>query len=64
MRLNVNVYEMLCKEDSDMNVQKLTQKSMEALQAAHQAAITHRNTQVDPLHLLSALLSQEEIGNV
>ena len=43
-----------------MNVQKLTQKSMEALQAAHQAAIAHRNTQVDPLHLLSALLSQEE----
>ena len=43
-----------------MNANKLTQKSMEAVQAAYDSAVTHHNTQVQQEHLLSALLSQPE----
>ncbi|MDO4571866.1 MAG: ATP-dependent chaperone ClpB [Clostridia bacterium] len=43
-----------------MNVNKLTQKSMEAVQAAHSAAVERGNTQVQQEHLLSALLTQPE----
>ena len=43
-----------------MNTQKLTQKSMEAIQNAQSIAVEHSNQQIDQLHLLLALLEQEE----
>ncbi len=43
-----------------MNTQKLTQKSMEAIQSAQSIAISHSNQQIDQLHLLLALLTQED----
>ena len=42
-----------------MDANRFTQKSMEALQNAQQLAATYGNAQVEPIHLLSALLSQE-----
>ncbi|MBP1582229.1 MAG: ATP-dependent chaperone ClpB [Oscillospiraceae bacterium] len=42
-----------------MNAQKFTQKSLEAVQLAHNIAIEHNNMQIEQLHLLSALLQQE-----
>ncbi len=42
-----------------MNPEKLTIKSQEALQAAIDTARRKGNTQVEPLHLLAALLAQE-----
>ncbi len=49
-----------------MNVNKLTQKSIEAVQAAHSAAVERRNPQVQQAHLLYALLTQQEglIGSI
>ena len=43
-----------------MNMQKCTQKSMEALQAAQSLAIEHSNQQLDQEHLLAALCAQED----
>ena len=43
-----------------MNTQKLTQKSVEAIQNAQSIAVEHSNQQIDQLHLLLALLTQEE----
>ena len=43
-----------------MNTQKLTQKSLEALQSAQNLATDRRNSQLEQCHLLSALLSQEQ----
>ncbi len=43
-----------------MNAQKLTQKSLEAVQAAQDLAVSGGHIQIEPLHLLSALLSQQE----
>ena len=43
-----------------MNVQKLTQKSIEAVQAAQQTAAEHHNAQVQQIHLLHALVSQND----
>lgn len=43
-----------------MNANKLTQKSMEAVQAAYDGAVAHHNTQVQQEHLLAALLAQPE----
>ena len=43
-----------------MNAQKLTQKSIEAVQAAHGLAVEHSNAEVRQEHLLSALLTQQE----
>lgn len=43
-----------------MNVQKFTQKSLEAVQEAQNIAVRNQNQTVDEQHLLSALLSQEE----
>ncbi|MCM1335806.1 MAG: AAA family ATPase, partial [Eubacterium sp.] len=43
-----------------MNTQKLTQKSLEAIQNAQSIAVSHSNQQIDQLHLLLALLSQED----
>ncbi|MGN1089224.1 MAG: Clp protease N-terminal domain-containing protein, partial [Huintestinicola sp.] len=42
-----------------MNMQKLTKKTIEAIQAAQDTAIEYQNTNVDQCHLLYALLRQE-----
>ena len=43
-----------------MNMQKFTQKSLEALNDAQSVAISHENTQVDQEHIFYALLDQED----
>jgi ATP-dependent Clp protease ATP-binding subunit ClpB len=43
-----------------MSPQNFTTKSQEAIQLAHQAAIGNGQQAVEPVHLLSALLSQED----
>ncbi len=43
-----------------MNMQKCTQKSLEALQSAQSIAIEHANQQLDQEHLLAALCAQQE----
>ena len=47
------------KEVDNMNLQKFTQKSLEALQDAQSLAIENQNPQVEQEHLLLALLEQE-----
>jgi len=49
-----------------MNMNKLTQRSADALNYAQQLAMSESHAQVEPLHLLSALLHQEEglVGQV
>ncbi len=42
-----------------MNFEQYTQKSLEAVQSAQSIARTMQNQQLEPLHLLSALLNQE-----
>ena len=42
-----------------MNMQKLTKKTIEAIQAAQDTAIEYQNTKVDQPHLLYALMTQE-----
>lgn len=42
-----------------MNAQRFTQKSLEAIQEAHNEAIEHSNMQIEQEHLLYALISQE-----
>jgi ATP-dependent Clp protease ATP-binding subunit ClpB len=42
-----------------MNAQKYTQKSMEAVQAAQQLTIQNENQQIEQIHLLGALMQQE-----
>ena len=39
---------------------KLTVKAQEALQAAQEVAATHGQQQVEPLHLLAALIDQQD----
>lgn len=43
-----------------MDMNKLTQRAREALMAAQQQSVRHAHAQVDVLHLLSALLEQDE----
>lgn len=43
-----------------MNINKLTERSLDALSCAQSAAIEHKNPQVDEEHLLLALLEQED----
>ena len=43
-----------------MNLQKFTQKSLEAIQMAQDITIAHQNTQMEQDHLLLALLSQQD----
>ncbi len=43
-----------------MNVQKFTQKSLEAVQEAQNIATTNQNSQIEQEHLLLALLEQED----
>jgi len=42
-----------------MNAQKFTQKSLEAIQSAQSLAIQYQNMQIDQVHLLHALSTQE-----
>ena len=42
-----------------MNVQKLTQKSMEAVQLAQNIAEEHDNQKIDQCHVLLALMMQD-----
>ena len=42
-----------------MNIEKFTQKSIEAIQEAQRCAIRNQNMQIDQQHLLYALLNQE-----
>ena len=42
-----------------MNTNKLTQKSLEVIQEAQSIAISNSNQQIDQLHILQALLSDE-----
>ena len=42
-----------------MNIEKFTQKSIEAIQEAQSCAIRNQNMQIDQQHLLYALLNQE-----
>ncbi len=43
-----------------MNTQKLTRKSVEAIQNAQSIAVSNSNQQIDQLHLLLSLLTQQE----
>ncbi len=43
-----------------MNAQNFTKKSIEAIQSAQQIAISNQNNQIESLHLLYALLTQEQ----
>ena len=42
-----------------MNIQKFTQKSLEAVQEAQNLAVENQNSQIEEEHLLLALLKQE-----
>ena len=42
-----------------MNIQKFTQKSLEAIQSAQTLAVENQNAQVEQEHLLLALLEQD-----
>ena len=42
-----------------MNAQNYTQKSLEAIQNAQKLTIDHANQQIEQIHLLAALLKQE-----
>ena len=41
-----------------MDTNRLTQKALEALQASQRAAMEGGNSQIEPLHLLYAMLTQ------
>src|SRR5277367_5719595 len=43
-----------------MDVERMTQRVQEALNAAYTRALTERNTQTTPEHLLAAILDQPE----
>lgn len=43
-----------------MNLNKLTEKARQAIAGAQEIADNHRDTQVEPEHLLYALLTQDE----
>ena len=42
-----------------LDANRFTQKSLEALQSAQQMAQSYGNAQIEPIHLLCALVSQE-----
>ncbi len=42
-----------------MNIQKFTQKSLEAVQEAQNLAVQNQNAQIEEEHLILALLEQE-----
>jgi len=43
-----------------MNLEKLTTRSREALMGAHNVAVEHGHQEIRPIHLLQALLTQED----
>ena len=43
-----------------MNAQKYTKKSLEAIQSAQDLALANHNQQIEQIHILAALLQQEE----
>ena len=43
-----------------MNAQKYTKKSLEAIQSAQDLALANQNQQIEQIHILAALLQQEE----
>ncbi|MBQ9083328.1 MAG: type VI secretion system ATPase TssH, partial [Clostridia bacterium] len=43
-----------------MNAQKFTQKSLEAVQRANDLAVSNQHMQIEQVHLLTALLQQED----
>lgn len=43
-----------------MNIDKFTQKSQEALSTAQEVAVQHNHQEIRPLHLLSALINQQD----
>ncbi|MGK5095160.1 ATP-dependent chaperone ClpB [Deltaproteobacteria bacterium TL4] len=43
-----------------MNLQKFTEKSVSAIEAAHSNAVRRKNAEMSPLHLLQALIAQED----
>lgn len=43
-----------------MNAQKYTKKSLEAIQSAQELALANHNQQIEQIHVLAALLRQEE----
>ena len=62
---NLKYYNILYKKNIRkevivMNIQKFTQKSLEAIQNAQNIAIQNQNAQVEQEHILYALLSQED----
>ena len=50
----------LTKGGANMNLEKLTKKSMEAIREAQECAIRNQNMQIDQQHLLYALLNQAD----
>ena len=50
----------LNEEGCFMNAQKFTQKSLEAIQAAQDLTIENQNMQMEEVHLLTALLEQDQ----
>ena len=49
----------IVKGDGKMNVEKLTLKVQEAINESHSLAVRLNNSQLEPIHLLAALLVQE-----
>src|ERR1700675_205123 len=43
-----------------LRFEKMTVKAQEALQSAHEVAARHENQQIEPAHLLSALVAQAD----
>ena len=43
-----------------MNIDKFTQKSQEVLSLAHTVAVEHNHQEISPIHLLSALVDQQD----
>ena len=50
----------ICDEVINMNMNQYTQKSIEALRDMQSLALQNGNQQVEPLHLLSALVARED----
>jgi len=42
-----------------LRFEKMTVKAQEAVQAAQEIAAQHENQQIEPIHLLAALVAQE-----
>ena len=47
------------KEDTDMNAEKYTQRTVDAVRKAQSIAVMQSNNVIEPVHLLSGLMKQE-----